>query len=79
MNIAQFCSDPLYLSPSDSPGLKLTNVSFSGTNFLNWSRSVNLALSAKAKLGFVTSECSRPEIDSHDQQRWDRCDSMIRC
>ncbi|XP_070011037.1 uncharacterized protein [Nicotiana sylvestris] len=49
-------SSPLYIHPSDSPGLVLVLVPFDGLVYLSWRRGVLRALSIKNKLGFVTGE-----------------------
>ncbi|XP_074306349.1 uncharacterized protein LOC141641591 [Silene latifolia] len=41
--------DPLYISPSDQPSLRLSEVKFNGEHFLNWKREVYQALLAKNK------------------------------
>lgn len=60
-------TDPCYLLPSDSPRLLLTNVKSNGLNFLNWSRSIKLTLSAKVKLGFLDGTCLKLENDLMNQ------------
>ena len=63
-------NDPLYLSSSDNLRLLITNIMFNGSNFLAWSRSIRLALRAKAKLRFITSDYPKPdEGDSFEYQR----------
>ncbi|KAJ0587501.1 putative transcription factor interactor and regulator CCHC(Zn) family [Helianthus annuus] len=52
-------SNPLYLHPSDHPGMILVSKSFDGTGFGAWKRAMTIALSAKNKLGFVTGHLSR--------------------
>ncbi|KAL4580088.1 hypothetical protein LXL04_016265 [Taraxacum kok-saghyz] len=38
-------SDPLYLHPSDHPGLLLVSKQFDGTNFNSWKKGMMIALS----------------------------------
>ncbi|XP_074318100.1 uncharacterized protein LOC141654888 [Silene latifolia] len=71
--------DPLYLSQSDYPSMKLTDTIFNGKNYSHWSRSVLLGLSSKNKQGFVTGGTPRPDATSPKLQQWLRCDSMVRC
>nr|GEU41228.1 hypothetical protein CTI12_AA091260 [Tanacetum cinerariifolium] len=46
-------NDPLHIASLDHPGMMLTNTPFNGGNFLEWSRTIKLALGAKLKLGFI--------------------------
>ncbi|XP_074266253.1 uncharacterized protein LOC141588725 [Silene latifolia] len=71
--------DPLYLSPSDYPSMKLSDTIFNGKNYSHWSRSVLLGLESKNKQGFVTGGTPRPDSTSSKLQQWLRCDSMVRC
>ncbi|XP_075086405.1 uncharacterized protein LOC142169096 [Nicotiana tabacum] len=51
---------PLYLQPSDMPGLVLTPIELTGSeNYGLRSRSMRLALKGKHKLGFVTGTCTK--------------------
>ncbi|XP_059306197.1 uncharacterized protein LOC132057585 [Lycium ferocissimum] len=46
---------PYHLHSSDAPGMGLVNNPFDGSGYQGWKRSVLIALSAKNKLGFITS------------------------
>nr|XP_017228813.1 PREDICTED: uncharacterized protein LOC108204047 [Daucus carota subsp. sativus] len=70
-------SQPLYLHPSDHPGLNLVTVVLNGDNFTEWKRSVTLALSAKNKLGFVNGRFKIPDESSLYFDHWQRCNDMI--
>ncbi|XP_021866456.2 uncharacterized protein [Spinacia oleracea] len=69
-------NDPYFLSSSDNSNSQLGQIIFNGDNYLNWSRSVRLALGAKNKLGFVDGSLLRPSADSSDLQKWVRNDYM---
>lgn len=69
--------DPLFLSNSDNPGMQLVSAHFDGTNFQSWSRNVKLALGAKMKLGFINGVFPKPDRESEDFDRWERCDCMV--
>lgn len=71
--------DPLNLANSDYPGMSLTTTPFDGTNFIAWSRQVNLALGAKLKVGFIDGSIVKPEEGSSDLARWSRADRMVVC
>ena len=70
---------PLNLSNSDNPGAQLVVSVFNGGNYLNWSCTVQLALGAKNKLGFINGKLPHPIPESDDEERWIRCDFMVRC
>ena len=53
-------TDPLYIHPSDNPGIPLVSTPFNGENFDSWKRSVVIALSAKHKLTLVDGSYSKP-------------------
>ncbi|XP_074266268.1 uncharacterized protein LOC141588740 [Silene latifolia] len=64
--------EPLFLTQNDQPNLKLTDVLFDGTNFLQWQRDVVQALLSKNKLGFITGECSMPDKADKTYNQWIR-------
>lgn len=51
---------PYYLSSVDHPGLALVNEPLSDHNYHHWSRSVQIALSTKLKLGFIDGSLLQP-------------------
>uniref|UniRef100_A0A803LC78 Retrotransposon Copia-like N-terminal domain-containing protein n=1 Tax=Chenopodium quinoa TaxID=63459 RepID=A0A803LC78_CHEQI len=67
-------ADPYYLSNGDHPGMQLGNHILTGSNFLNWSRTVRMALIARNKLQFVDGTLPSP---SPDYQKWIRNDYMV--
>lgn len=69
-------SSPLYLHPSDHPGMVLVSQSFDGHGFEAWKRSITIALSAKNKLVFVKGELDRP-ANPVLAALWNRCNDMI--
>ena len=70
-------NDPLYLHPSDHPGLVLVSQIFDGKNFGEWRRSVKIALSAKNKSGFITGAVEKPSSPLDLVNRWERCNDMV--
>ena len=52
---------------------------FNGGNFLSWSRAVKLSLGAKNKIGFIDGRLKLATDDAIDDERWTRCDYMVRC
>ncbi|KAL8090665.1 hypothetical protein AgCh_039920 [Apium graveolens] len=51
---------------SSGAELQLGTMLLSGDNFINWSRSVKMALGAKNKLGFIDGSSSKPSENSPD-------------
>ncbi|XP_076910198.1 uncharacterized protein LOC143567756 [Bidens hawaiensis] len=69
-------SNPLYLHPSDHPGLVLVSKNFDGTGFGVWKRAMTIALSAKNKLTFVNGDFGLP-ADSSQISMWKRYNDMV--
>lgn len=64
-------NDPLFLHPSDTPGIALVQDPLIGTeNYGVWSRSMLLALRAKNKLGFINGSCARPVTTNSNLHQW---------
>ena len=61
---------PYDLSPSDNPGMLLTQVVLKGDNYDEWSKSIRLALRARKKFGFVDGSITMPPSDSEDYDDW---------
>ena len=57
-------NNPFYVQHSDSPTAVLVSPPLTSDNYSTWLRSMQMALSAKNKLGFVTSEISQPSSSS---------------
>lgn len=53
-------SSPLYLLPSDSPGIILVTMTFIGMRYGSWRRGMLLGLSCKNKLGLINGFIPRP-------------------
>lgn len=72
--------NPFFLHPLDSSNLILVSQPLTGDNYNSWSRSNQLALFSKNKLGFVDGSFPRPPPDSDAivLAHWDRVDSGIR-
>uniref|UniRef100_A0A803MT63 Retrotransposon Copia-like N-terminal domain-containing protein n=1 Tax=Chenopodium quinoa TaxID=63459 RepID=A0A803MT63_CHEQI len=56
-------ADPLFLANSYNANVPLGNITFNGENFLNWSRSIKLALGSKNRLGFLEGKVTKPKPD----------------
>ncbi|XP_073030825.1 uncharacterized protein [Primulina eburnea] len=71
-------SDPLYILPSDTPGINLISEQLvGGDNYGIWSRAMIIALRAKNKLAFIDGSCSRPELSSNTLLQWERCNAIV--
>nr|GEU89828.1 retrovirus-related Pol polyprotein from transposon TNT 1-94 [Tanacetum cinerariifolium] len=62
-------NDPFHIASSDHPGMLLTNTPFNGGNFLDWSRTIKMALGVKLKLGFIDGSSPKPAVIDVDYQR----------
>ena len=67
----------LFLHPSDNPNNILVNELLNGKSYGTWKKSMEIALIAKNKLGFVLGTCSQPDLTSPLFPQWDRCDKMV--
>jgi len=54
-------SQSLFLHPSDNPNNILVNELLNGRNYATWKKSMEIALIAKNKLGFVLGTTARPD------------------
>ncbi|XP_075492651.1 uncharacterized protein LOC142530724 [Primulina tabacum] len=71
-------NDPLFLHPSDTPGMNLVTDQLIGTeNYGVWSRAMLIALRAKNKIGFIDGTCKRPISGSPTAQQWERCNALV--
>ena len=68
---------PFYLQASDNPGTSLVNISLTSQNYIQWSRAVKRALSAKNKLGLIAGTVRQPEPLSNLYPFWTRCNDMV--
>lgn len=71
-------NDPLYVSPSDTPGLSLITEQLTGSgNYNVWSRAMLIGLRAKNKITFIDGSCKRPESSSPLLLQWERCNALV--
>ena len=69
-------SHDLFLHPSDNPNSMLVNELLNGRNYATWKKSMEIALIAKNKLGFVLGTTPQPDAEPL-QNQWNRCDKMV--
>ncbi|KAL0412448.1 UNVERIFIED_CONTAM: hypothetical protein Sradi_1446500 [Sesamum radiatum] len=73
----QMDMEDLNVHTSDHPGMVLIPNPLIGNNYLLWSRSVKVALTAKMKLSFIDGSYHRPAEETEDFKQWIRTDSMV--
>ncbi|KAL2945484.1 Retrovirus-related Pol polyprotein from transposon TNT 1-94 [Bienertia sinuspersici] len=67
----------LYLHPSEGTNtLSVEKLEGSG-NFRSWKRSMEIALASKRKLGFVTGEEKKDNLDAVKSEAWETCNNMV--
>ncbi|XP_073017992.1 uncharacterized protein [Primulina eburnea] len=71
-------NDPLFLHPSDMPGMNLVTESLRGVeNYGIWSRAMIIALRAKNKITFIDGSYPRPESGHATLNQWERCNALV--
>ncbi|GKV50015.1 hypothetical protein SLEP1_g56733 [Rubroshorea leprosula] len=68
---------PYFLHSSDDPGRVLVTTPLTGENYHTWRRSMQNALFAKNKMGFVDGSLKRPNADSPEYQAWTKCNFIV--
>ncbi|KAL0427143.1 UNVERIFIED_CONTAM: Copia protein [Sesamum latifolium] len=71
----QLDADFLQMQGGES-GMIIVTAPMNGTNYLSWSRAVNLALCAKMKLCFIDGSFEKPGKNDANYEKWIRTDSM---
>ncbi|KAL0301552.1 UNVERIFIED_CONTAM: hypothetical protein Sradi_6432000 [Sesamum radiatum] len=70
-------SEDLKIHTSDFPGMILVSTPLVRNNYLLWSRSVKVALTAKMKLSFIDGTYLKPIGNTEECKQWIRTDSMV--
>ncbi|XP_030445599.1 uncharacterized protein LOC115668258 [Syzygium oleosum] len=70
-------NSPYFMHPSDNPGSNLVGMVLTGDNYNNWSRAMEIALSAKNKMVFVIGEIKKQAAADPTYASWIRVNNMI--
>ncbi|KAK8624288.1 hypothetical protein V6N13_065636 [Hibiscus sabdariffa] len=69
---------PLYLHPSDMPGVVLVSHHLTGIDTYNvWYRSMRIALLAKNKLGIIDGTCKKETYGEQFSSQWEQCNAFV--
>ncbi|XP_025625241.1 uncharacterized protein [Arachis hypogaea] len=76
-NPSQDPTNPYFILPSESPGIPLTSVVLTGSNYGAWSRAMLLALKSKNKLKFIDGSIEKPDSSDPLFEAWERCNTYV--
>ncbi|XP_074293195.1 uncharacterized protein LOC141620152 [Silene latifolia] len=76
-------TSPLYLHPSESLTLSLSQIKFDGENYDLWADVVRHGLDAKNKMAFVEGTIKQPKAESNGEESlesvaWRQCSAMVK-
>ncbi|XP_070029789.1 uncharacterized protein [Nicotiana sylvestris] len=74
------CNDPLFVHPSNTPGIALVPQLLVGTeNYSEWNRSMKMSLLVKNKIDFIDGTCTREKYEAYPFKlhQWDRCNAIV--
>lgn len=74
------CNDPLYVHPSDTPGVALVPQLLIGIeNYSEWSRSMKMSLLVRKIIRFIDRLCVRKTYaaDNFRLHQWERCNAIV--
>ncbi|XP_074291315.1 uncharacterized protein LOC141618101 [Silene latifolia] len=61
----------------EQTGTTITPIAFNGSNYDEWSRSFQLALMAKGKLGYIDGSISKPSDTSPNFENWKATNALV--
>ena len=65
------------LSYNDNSPLVITNHKLDGKNFLQWSQSVLMVIRGRGKLGYLTGDIPRPDVNDKQYDTWELNNSIV--
>ncbi|CAL1406372.1 unnamed protein product [Linum trigynum] len=71
--------NPFYLNPNENMSISLVFELFDGSNYSMWSRSMQMVLKTKHKVGFIDGTITMPPRDSDRFALWDACNTLVLC
>lgn len=69
--------DLYYMHPNDNPGISIVSPHLNNLNYHSLSRSVDVALHSKNKLGFLDRTLKCPDDSDWLTLVWDMCNTMV--
>ncbi|KAL2230673.1 uncharacterized protein LOC110013306 [Sesamum indicum] len=62
---------------NDNLVIALVSTPLDGNNYLSWARSIEIALGARQKLGYIDGTCEKPTEGKEAMEQWRKNDYMV--